>query len=99
MGHTHTPVVFEMGGERGDTEAFPPIYNRSRRLNGHRQIINPGSVGQPRDSNPHASYGLLDVDNAAFEHRRVAYDIADVQRRMEAVDLPERLVIRLEHGW
>lgn len=99
VGHTHTPVVFEMVSDRGDTEAYPPAYKRGRRLNGQRQIINPGSVGQPRDSNPQASYGLLDVENAIFEHRRVAYDISDVQKRMAAVDLPDRLIIRLEHGW
>ncbi len=99
VGHTHTPVVFEMVNERGDTEVFPPVYKRGRRLNGHRQIINPGSVGQPRDSNPLAAYGILDIDNAVFEHRRVAYNVADVQQRMYAADMPERLIIRLEHGW
>lgn len=99
VGHTHTPVVFQVTGERGDTEASPPRYNQGRQLNGSRQIINPGSVGQPRDSNPQAAYGLLDVDRAVFEHRRVTYNIADVQQRMYAADMPERLIIRLEHGW
>lgn len=99
VGHTHSPVVFEMMSDRGDTEAFPPAYGRGRRLDEHRQIINPGSVGQPRDSNPQAAYGLLDVENAVFEHRRATYDIAEVQQRMVAADMPERLIIRLEHGW
>ncbi len=99
VGHTHTPVVFEMINEQGDTEAFPPVYNRIRSLNNHRQIINPGSVGQPRDSNPQAAYALVDVERGGIEHRRVGYDIAEVQKRMHKADMPERLIIRLEHGW
>jgi len=99
VGHTHTPVVFEMVSERGDTEASLPVYGRPRSLNGQRQIINPGSVGQPRDSNPQAAYAFLDVERAVFEHRRVPYDVAAVQRRMAAIDMPDRLIIRLEHGW
>ncbi len=99
VGHTHTPVIFEMVNDQGDTEVFPPIYQQPRRLNGRRQIINPGSVGQPRDSNPEAAYAMLDVDKAVWEHRRIPYDIAAVQNRMRQVDMPERLVARLEHGW
>lgn len=99
VGHTHTPVIFEMVNEQGDTEAFPPVYNKVLPLNNQRQIINPGSVGQPRDSNPQAAYMLLDVANSVFEHRRVAYDIPAVQARMRKFDLPERLIIRLDHGW
>jgi len=88
-----------MVSERGDTEASLPVYGRPRSLNGQRQIINPGSVGQPRDSNPQAAYAFLDVERAVFEHRRVPYDVAAVQRRMAAIDMPDRLIIRLEHGW
>ncbi|MFC1960081.1 metallophosphoesterase family protein [Chloroflexota bacterium] len=99
VGHTHTPIIFEMVNDQGDTEAFPPVYNKAQPLNDRRRIINPGSVGQPRDSNPQASYVLLDMENAVFEHRRVAYDIKDVQSRMRKFDLPERLIIRLDHGW
>jgi predicted phosphodiesterase len=99
VGHTHTPIVYEMVNEQGDTEQYQPMYNQSRYLNGRRQIINPGSVGQPRDSNPEAAYAILDVEEAVWEHRRVSYDIADVQERMHQVDMPERLIARLEHGW
>ena len=99
VGHTHTPVVFELVTDHGETEAYPPTYDQPRQLNGHRQIINPGSVGQPRDSNPMAAYALLDVEKAIWEPRRTEYDIAAVQQRMRKVDMPERLVVRLEHGW
>jgi len=99
VGHTHTPVFFELLKDHGETEAITPVYNQPRLLNGHRQIINPGSVGQPRDANPMAAYALLDVDKARLEHRRAEYNIAAVQQRMHNADLPERLIHRLEHGW
>ena len=98
VGHTHTPVMFEMNG-RGPAAAASPRYGENIALNGKRRIINPGSVGQPRDSDPRAAYGILDAEAMTFEHRRVPYDIGAVQERMRAADLPERLVRRLEHGW
>jgi predicted phosphodiesterase len=99
VGHTHQPVIYEQMNEEGDTEAYPPKYGQPYQLNGKRQIINPGSVGQPRDANPDAAYAILDVDNNVFEHRRIPYDIHAVQQRMRKADMPERLIVRLEHGW
>lgn len=99
VGHTHQPVIYEQVSESGETEAILPNYRKKRQLNGRRQIINPGSVGQPRDQNPAAAYALLDVDHNVWEHRRVPYDIEAVQKRMRAYDMPERLITRLEHGW
>jgi predicted phosphodiesterase len=99
VGHTHQPVVYEMVNENGETEAQPPKYRVPRTLNGKRQIINPGSIGQPRDANPQAAYAMLDVETNVFEHRRIEYDIPAVQARMRKQDLPERLIARLEHGW
>ena len=99
VGHTHTPIIFELAGQDGDTGSLQPRYSEPKNLNGHRLIINPGSVGQPRDSNPDAAYGILDVENAVFEHRRVPYPIQVTQERMREHDMPERLVTRLEHGW
>ena len=63
--------MFKQLTERGDTDAIQPVYRVPKVLNGHRLIINPGSVGQPRDSNPDAAYALLDVEKMQFEHRRV----------------------------
>jgi predicted phosphodiesterase len=99
VGHTHTPVIFKMAGERGECDAVAPDYNMRVRLNGSRQIINPGSVGQPRDSDPRAAYAILDADNMTWEYRRIPYDYKLVQQRMERSDMPERLINRLEHGW
>ena len=99
VGHTHQPVTYELLNERGDVEAIMPVYRSQRQLNGRRQIINPGSIGQPRDQNPNAAYALLDLATNTWEYRRVPYDIPAVQKRMRAHDMPERLIARLEHGW
>jgi diadenosine tetraphosphatase ApaH/serine/threonine PP2A family protein phosphatase len=99
VGHTHQPVIYEQTSDNGDTEARKPHYDEKHQLNGHRLIINPGSVGQPRDSDPRAAYAILDFETNIFEHRRIDYDIAATQKRMRDYDLPERLIARLEHGW
>lgn len=99
VGHTHQPVIYEQINDQGDTRAHAPNYGKGRVLNGHRQIINPGSVGQPRDANPRAAYAILDLETDTFEHRRIAYDIHAVQERMRGFEMPERLIARLEHGW
>jgi diadenosine tetraphosphatase ApaH/serine/threonine PP2A family protein phosphatase len=98
VGHTHQPVIYEQNAPYGDVTAMRPNYGQPRQLNGHRQIINPGSVGQPRDTDPRAAYALLDFDRKIWEHRRVAYDIGAVQRRMRQYKMPDRLVARLELG-
>lgn len=99
VGHTHTPVTFRLGETTGDIETIKPRYNEVVTLNGQRQIINPGSVGQPRDSDPRSAYAILDTEQNTWEARRIPYDIADVQARMKGHNLPDRLVQRLEHGW
>jgi len=98
VGHTHTPVIYELLNDSGETRAREPRYGQPHALNGHRQIINPGSIGQPRDHNPNAAYAILDTTTGVFEHRRLPYDIPDVQRRMLKHGLPERLITRLELG-
>ena len=83
----------------GYTDTIAPTYRQPRQLNGHRQIINPGSIGQPRDSNPDAAYAILEVEQMVWEHRRIPYPIELTQERMRKVELPERLIARLERGW
>ena len=61
-------------------------------------MINPGSVGQPRDGDPRASYALLDPATADVRVRRVGYDIAETQRRMRLRKLPAMLADRLSLG-
>ncbi|MCY3781984.1 MAG: metallophosphoesterase family protein [Chloroflexi bacterium] len=98
VGHTHQPVIYSLADESGNAQSNLPRYNEAHELNGQRQIINPGSIGQPRDQNPDAAYGILDMTSGVFEHRRIPYDIRAVQRRMLDYNLPERLITRLEHG-
>jgi diadenosine tetraphosphatase ApaH/serine/threonine PP2A family protein phosphatase len=98
VGHTHQPVIYEMIGSFGDVTMNRPVYGQPRTLNGRRQIINPGSVGQPRDTDPRAAYALLDFERNIWEHRRIPYDVAAVQRRMRQHRMPDRLVARLELG-
>jgi predicted phosphodiesterase len=97
VGHTHTPVVYEQTS-RG-VRAHRPRYGEPLSLPDHRYIINPGSVGQPRDSDPRAAYGLLDTEAMTWEHRRTEYHIEATQQRMEEHGLPYRLIARLELGW
>ncbi|MCE2488734.1 MAG: metallophosphoesterase family protein [Anaerolineae bacterium] len=99
VGHTHQPAIYEQQNGPGSVDMVLPDPRQRRQLNGRRQIINPGSLGQPRDQNPRAAYALLDLPDGVWEYRRVAYDVNAVQDRMRREDFPERLVRRLEYGW
>jgi predicted phosphodiesterase len=102
FGHTHMQGGFLR--ENGHVEAFRPTYaaeENSVTLEldpAARYLINPGSVGQPRDGDPRAAFVLVDPERRAVEYRRIAYDIAAVQERMEQAGLPEPLVLRLAFG-
>jgi len=61
-------------------------------------VVNPGSVGQPRDGDPRAAWGLLDTARRTFEVRRVRYDIDEVARQIRKVGLPAELGERLYAG-
>jgi predicted phosphodiesterase len=67
-------------------------------LSDARWLLNPGSVGQPRDGDPHAAYLLLDLDAQRASFRRVAYDVELTQSEMRAVGLPDALIERLTLG-
>jgi predicted phosphodiesterase len=99
VGHTHTPIIYQQVSEQGDTNALPPVYAEPKDLNGQRLIINPGSVGQPRDNNPDAAYAILHVEEKIFEHRRIPYDVEATQQQMQEFEMPDRLITRLAHGW
>ena len=67
-------------------------------LSDARWLLNPGSVGQPRDGDPHAAYLLLDLDARRASFRRVAYDVELTQAEMRVAGLPEALIERLALG-
>lgn len=61
-------------------------------------IVNPGSVGQPRDGDPDACYAIFDTDRRRATLHRVAYDLDEVMERTLSVGLPRSLAGRLRHG-
>lgn len=101
IGHTHIPVIFQLvPQEFGEyCQMVQPSLNGPTSLEEYRQIINSGSVGQPRDGDPRASYALLDIEHLTIEYQRVPYPIEKTQQRMTEADLPSRLVNRLSYGW
>jgi putative phosphoesterase len=61
-------------------------------------VLNPGSVGQPRDRDPRAAYALLDLDDMTVEEHRVAYDIEAVEHAVREAGLPPEIGVRLHKG-
>jgi len=98
-GHTHIPVAyFETSDRIGRLGLDDGNGDGAVRLEGGRLLLNPGSVGQPRDGDPRASYLILDTDLGTATWQRVPYDIAAVGDAMRAVGLPARLAERLRYG-
>jgi diadenosine tetraphosphatase ApaH/serine/threonine PP2A family protein phosphatase len=96
VGHTHVPLVFR--DDDGEIETLAPQHGSQLKLDARRTILNPGSVGQPRDGDPRACAMILDTETMTAEWRRIDYPISTTQERMRAVGLPGRLVERLSHG-
>ena len=98
-GHTHIPVAFLETGDRiGRAGPDGDPGDTTISFEDGRVLLNPGSVGQPRDGDPRASYLILDTDAMTATWQRVAYDVAAVDAAMRAVGLPSRLAERLHHG-
>ena len=98
-GHTHVPVIYRYGENDRTATADPLVENTPIKLNPDRLMINPGSVGQPRDGDPRSAYAILDLDTLTLTHYRLEYNIAATQSKMEQFNLPPRLVTRLSYGW
>ena len=95
-GHTHVPIAFTQVDGRMRTLA--PRAGNTVALGEGRTLLNPGSVGQPRDRDPRASYLILDLDAGTATWGRVAYDIDGVAAMMLSAGLPTRLADRLRVG-
>jgi diadenosine tetraphosphatase ApaH/serine/threonine PP2A family protein phosphatase len=100
VGHSHLPLAFTRHPD-GSVEG------PSRMSDGdvitlsdpqRRYIINPGSVGQPRNHDPRAAYAIFDTEHNTISFARQAYDIAATQQQMRAAGLPDILATRLNHG-
>jgi diadenosine tetraphosphatase ApaH/serine/threonine PP2A family protein phosphatase len=98
VGHSHLPLMFHRQSGEDHAVPVPLRWGEANPLT-PRRIINPGSVGQPRDMDPRSAYGILDLEAMTWEPRRVAYDIAQVQLRILRAGLPERQALRLIAGW
>ncbi len=98
VGHTHLQTIFQLDMEIDRVSQLIPRPGQVVQLT-PRAILNPGSVGQPRDRDSRSSYALFDPDNSTWELRRVAYDIGAVQGRIRAAELPEKHALRLAEGW
>ena len=97
VGHSHMPLVFKYS-EDGACSVSRFSDNIGLMLAKNRLIINPGSVGQPRDGDPQASYAIYDNEKRQVRLYRVPYDIPSTQDRMVERGLPMRLVARLSRG-
>jgi diadenosine tetraphosphatase ApaH/serine/threonine PP2A family protein phosphatase len=98
IGHTHI-AMFAVQPEPGaQAEIHPFRPGDVIDLSAGRFIINPGSVGQPRDRDPRAAYAILDTAEGTVTAHRVEYDYALTQRQMALANLPEVLIARLSHG-
>jgi diadenosine tetraphosphatase ApaH/serine/threonine PP2A family protein phosphatase len=93
-GHTHVPGVFHVERGRVDRDYRLGIVELPRPA-----LVNPGSVGQPRDHLADASYGIWDADLDTFEFRRVPYDREAAKQAIRQARLPERFAVRLDFGY
>ncbi len=98
VGHTHVQSLFRLNPERDRVTLDIPRVGMPIVLT-ERAILNPGSVGQPRDRDPRAAYAIFDTEALTWEPQRVEYDIASVQARIRESQLPEKHALRLAEGW
>jgi len=96
VGHSHVALALGTGG-RGVVGGLAPS-GTELALGEHRLLLNPGSVGQPRDGNPDAAWLLVDFDTDRAVFRRVVYDVEGAQAAIRAAGLPDVLAERLARG-
>jgi predicted phosphodiesterase len=102
FGHTHLQGGFTLRGEDVELLHFKPSGGREFATltieHGTTYLLNPGSIGQPRDGDPRAGFAIADLDSKSIEFWRIPYNIEDVQGRMSRAGLPEPLILRLSFG-
>lgn len=97
IGHSHVALSFvRHAGEPAGGE--PRREGVSLDVSAGEWLLNPGSVGQPRDGDPRASWMLLDLDGLTASYRRTDYDVAGAAAAIRAARLPDSLAERLEYG-
>jgi len=101
FGHSHFPVVFETDDSGNAIEAISYEFDEFTAVRcdpTRKMLVNPGSVGQPRDSDARASFAIWDSDRGRIEFYRVEYDLSVTQQKMREADLPSYLIDRLAYG-
>ncbi len=97
VGHTHLAGAWRLG-EDGRLDGGLVRGEETLSLETGRWLINPGSVGQPRDLDPRASWAILDLGNLTLRFRRTPYDVPGAQNAIQAAGLPAELGARLAEG-
>jgi len=95
VGHSHVPLAYAQGEQTASGGYAEP---GTLQLGDRRWLLNPGSVGQPRDGDPRAAYMVLDTAARTATWRRLEYDIARAQRAITEAGLPGSLAWRLGEG-
>ena len=102
FGHTHIQGGFSLRGDEVSVLNFKPtggqLFSTMMIEPGTIYLLNPGSIGQPRDGDTRAGFAIADVENQSVEFWRVPYNVEAVQRRMSEAGLPETLSLRLSFG-
>jgi diadenosine tetraphosphatase ApaH/serine/threonine PP2A family protein phosphatase len=97
VGHSHIAGIFS---QKNNSKVFLKSFALNKKFQlENKSIINPGSVGQPRDRDIRASYMIYETDDESFEYRRVAYDVETVVNRILGYQLPLRHAYRLKEGY
>jgi diadenosine tetraphosphatase ApaH/serine/threonine PP2A family protein phosphatase len=99
IGHSHVALFFTRGdGERGNVRTALGADGALIDISGGRWLVNPGSVGQPRDGDPRAAWLALDTETSTVLYHRVPYEIEKTAEAIVAANLPKHLADRLFVG-
>lgn len=102
-GHTHRAAIFKQETENGNIAIIPAVYQQNGSCTielepGCRYLINPGSVGQPRDFDWRAAYALLDTEAQTITLRRLEYDVESAAAKISNTGLPDSFAAALRKG-
>lgn len=97
FGHTHFPIIYLLRNEKIDVVPLA-VDTRIKLDPNTRYLVNPGSIGQPRDKNPNPSFVIYDSTKRELQFIRFGYNIRQAQSKIREAGLPEILASRLESG-
>ena len=101
FGHTHFPTVFSRNGSGDVVLEMPENEDDFQVFDLHPEVqylVNPGSVGQPRDNDTRSAFAIWDVGRSRVEFHRVGYPFEVTQEKMRQAGLPRYLIDRLQYG-